>query len=415
MNSAGTGWIPVTPTVLCAVSAVIAVMPCTPQRANAFRSAWMPAPPPESEPAIESTAGRGHRAQVRRSYGPRSKRAVFGVLSGFAPMASTPRGRPARRLPGERGRLRRGFAADGTPPAARAGLEAVARAEPAGLPGASAAVAQARGRALLVGRGRPRVLRGPGPAGDHRRRLGARQARPGAARARAERVRRRRLRRRSGSSPRASSRRGRPLRRLLRAGDARDRAAGRHLDRRRRPGPRARPRRRVARARGQRAHAERASPTCTRRGARCSSTSTSRPTRRRGRWTARSTCWPTRCAPSPPRARAAAARRTPRVLTDGEHNSAYWEHAWLSRQLGIPLVEPRELELRATAPVAAPARPARGAPDRRHLPPHQRRPPGLRHRPAADRAGPARPARASSTSTAPASPTTSSPTPTSRT
>ena len=34
------------------------------------------------------------------------------------------------------------------------------------------------------------------------------------------------------------------------------------------------------------------------------------------------------------------------VLTDGEHNSAYWEHAWLSRQLGIPLIEPRELEVR---------------------------------------------------------------------
>jgi uncharacterized circularly permuted ATP-grasp superfamily protein len=34
------------------------------------------------------------------------------------------------------------------------------------------------------------------------------------------------------------------------------------------------------------------------------------------------------------------------VLTDGEHNSAYWEHAWLSRQLGIPLAEPDELELR---------------------------------------------------------------------
>ena len=48
-----------TPTVFCAVSAVIAVIPCTPQRANAFRSAWMPAPPPESEPAIESTAGTG--------------------------------------------------------------------------------------------------------------------------------------------------------------------------------------------------------------------------------------------------------------------------------------------------------------------------------------------------------------------
>ncbi len=41
-------------------------------------------------------------------------------------------------------------------------------------------------------------------------------------------------------------------------------------------------------------------------------------------------------------------RRAPQgaVLTDGEHNSAYWEHAWLSRQLGIPLVEPSELELR---------------------------------------------------------------------
>jgi uncharacterized circularly permuted ATP-grasp superfamily protein len=41
-------------------------------------------------------------------------------------------------------------------------------------------------------------------------------------------------------------------------------------------------------------------------------------------------------------------RRAPlaAVLTDGEHNSAYWEHAWLSRQLGIPLVTPDELELR---------------------------------------------------------------------
>src|SRR4051812_17893810 len=33
-------------------------------------------------------------------------------------------------------------------------------------------------------------------------------------------------------------------------------------------------------------------------------------------------------------------RRAPQaaVLTDGEDNSAYWEHAWLSRQLGIPLI-----------------------------------------------------------------------------
>src|SRR5215207_3193007 len=55
--SGGTGWMASTPTVFWAVIAVIAVMPCTPQRANAFRSAWMPAPPPESEPAIERTAG----------------------------------------------------------------------------------------------------------------------------------------------------------------------------------------------------------------------------------------------------------------------------------------------------------------------------------------------------------------------
>src|SRR3982750_4825457 len=46
-----------TPSVFCAVIAVIAVIPCTPTRANAFRSAWIPAPPPESEPAIERTAG----------------------------------------------------------------------------------------------------------------------------------------------------------------------------------------------------------------------------------------------------------------------------------------------------------------------------------------------------------------------
>ena len=42
----------VTPRVFCAVSATIADMPCAPQRAKAFRSAWIPAPPPESDEAI---------------------------------------------------------------------------------------------------------------------------------------------------------------------------------------------------------------------------------------------------------------------------------------------------------------------------------------------------------------------------
>jgi hypothetical protein len=46
-----------TPTVFCAVRAVIAVIPWTRQRANAFRSAWIPAPPPESDPAIARQLG----------------------------------------------------------------------------------------------------------------------------------------------------------------------------------------------------------------------------------------------------------------------------------------------------------------------------------------------------------------------
>ena len=55
--SGGNGWTAVTATVFWAVTAVIADMPCTPQRAIAFMSAWMPAPPPESEPAMERTRG----------------------------------------------------------------------------------------------------------------------------------------------------------------------------------------------------------------------------------------------------------------------------------------------------------------------------------------------------------------------
>ena len=34
------------------------------------------------------------------------------------------------------------------------------------------------------------------------------------------------------------------------------------------------------------------------------------------------------------------------VLTDGEHNAAYWEHEWTAAALGVPLVEPDQLELR---------------------------------------------------------------------
>jgi len=33
------------------------------------------------------------------------------------------------------------------------------------------------------------------------------------------------------------------------------------------------------------------------------------------------------------------------VLTDGEHNAAYYEHAWAAGELGVPLLEPHELDL----------------------------------------------------------------------
>jgi hypothetical protein len=51
-NSDGSSCTAVTPSVFCAVNATIALVPKQPAAANAFRSAWIPAPPPESEPAI---------------------------------------------------------------------------------------------------------------------------------------------------------------------------------------------------------------------------------------------------------------------------------------------------------------------------------------------------------------------------
>jgi len=48
-----------TPWVFCAVTAVRALIPKHSSAANVFRSAWMPAPPPESEPATVSSLGGG--------------------------------------------------------------------------------------------------------------------------------------------------------------------------------------------------------------------------------------------------------------------------------------------------------------------------------------------------------------------
>ena len=96
------------------------------------------------------------------------------------------------------------------------------------------------------------------------------------------------------------------------------------------------------------------------------------------------------------------------VLTDGEHNSAYYEHEWIAGELGVPLVVPDQLELRdsssgstasrSTSSTAAPT-PTASTP---------------RSAGCCSSRG-ARARSASPTPSAPASPTTSSPTPTSRT
>jgi hypothetical protein len=57
MNAGGTSCTAVTAVVFCAVRATIALIPWQPSAAKAFRSAWMPAPPPESEVAIVSARG----------------------------------------------------------------------------------------------------------------------------------------------------------------------------------------------------------------------------------------------------------------------------------------------------------------------------------------------------------------------
>src|SRR5215207_273318 len=55
--SAGSSQAPWTPRLFCAVIAVSTLIPCTPLASIALRSAWIPAPPPESDPAIVSTLG----------------------------------------------------------------------------------------------------------------------------------------------------------------------------------------------------------------------------------------------------------------------------------------------------------------------------------------------------------------------
>ena len=58
---------PRTPAGFCAVMHVIALVPCTPSAAKVFRSAWMPAPPPLSEPAMVSATGSCGRFDMGQS------------------------------------------------------------------------------------------------------------------------------------------------------------------------------------------------------------------------------------------------------------------------------------------------------------------------------------------------------------
>src|SRR4030095_14367536 len=55
MKAAGSGTTPNTPSVFCAVSAVMAVAANASSIVTVLMSAWMPAPPPESEAAMIST------------------------------------------------------------------------------------------------------------------------------------------------------------------------------------------------------------------------------------------------------------------------------------------------------------------------------------------------------------------------
>jgi hypothetical protein len=65
-NPGGSSWTSVTATVFCAVRATSADIPWQPAAANAFRSAWIPAPPPESDVAIVRHLGTMIERSLRR-------------------------------------------------------------------------------------------------------------------------------------------------------------------------------------------------------------------------------------------------------------------------------------------------------------------------------------------------------------
>ena len=123
------------------------------------------------------------------------------------------------------------------------------------------------------------------------------------------------------------------------------RAAQRGAGPRRRHRPRPGRRRPVPGPRGQPAHARRASPTSSRTAGRWpgSSPSCSPATGCGPSTTTRPGCW-RRCGQPTP---AGVADPTVVVLTPGVYNSAYFEHSFLARQMGVELVEGRDLVCRS--------------------------------------------------------------------
>ena len=154
--SSGSGHQPWTPTEFWAVTAVSTLIPCTPKASIVLRSAWMPAPPPESEPAMVSTRAVG-RARVVAVTGRRR--------SGPSPpdpprrrRRPAPRPPPPRRPPGSD----RSRASPRAPPPRPAKLAASAWSSPpvssstyGSLPVAAATACSTSGTSKAAARGPP--------------------------------------------------------------------------------------------------------------------------------------------------------------------------------------------------------------------------------------------------------------------
>src|SRR5437867_4460558 len=103
MNSGGRLKTPWTPTEFCAVTAVITLIPKTRKAEKVLRSAWMPAPPPESEPAMVNALGTTiDPRSIRRTEGPLKRRPGAVEHEPVGGHGGDGQGRHERRRPGHR-------------------------------------------------------------------------------------------------------------------------------------------------------------------------------------------------------------------------------------------------------------------------------------------------------------------------